>query len=327
MDTQVSALTPLQTLSHAASLIDIDPEQAKDVLTRARATLSADDADRCDVWLACAYWNCGEKDEAEIILEGVKPKSDKVRFIWGYTRSVFETHHRKAMSFLTAVAHLLDQAEPLERGKFYCQRGYLNRRLKKRDKAIEDYTAACVRYEQAGDLARVARIKNNLANIYKDAKRYDDAHESIDAAILVLEGDFLAQAYDTKASIYLAEQNYVQAEKFAAKSVGLLGRDRRQLLAESLITMAQALAGLGKFTESSQVLDRATEFARYLNNDDLVITVLQGRVKAFMIAESICRERSVLTARKLTTSARAAAAKLNVNHAVVNKFLAKHNLK
>jgi len=327
VDTQVSALTYSSQLAHGISLLDSDPQQAKDVLSRAREGLSGDERDFCDVELARAYWHCGEKDEVKAILECVQPQTDEIRFAWGLMRSIAEPQHKRALSFLKAIDHLVDQAEPLDRGKFYCQRGYLHRRLKKRDKAIEDYTAATIWYEQAKDLVRVARMKNNLANIYKDAKRFDDAHESVDAAISGLSGDLLAQAYDTKAGIYLAEQNYVMAEKFSAKSISLLGQDRRELLAESLITMAQALAGLSRFTESSQVLDRATEFARYLNNDDLLITVLQGRIKTVSITESICRERAVLTAKALTHTARGAAAKLNITHAAVNKFLVKHNLK
>ena len=307
-----------------------EPGRAKDLFSQAARALIGDLRDEARVKEAWAYWAIGETAEAIIILDSIKARSAYIEFIWHVTRAVLERHHKASMAFLKAVELLGDDIDdPVWLGQFYCQRGYLNRRLKKPDRAIQDYQSAIMCYEGLGDQVRAARMKNNLAGVYKDTKRFEDAHEYVDEAIKTLTGTLKAQAYDQKAEIYLAQSDYLNAEQCALESVSLLETtDRKRLLADSLITMAQATAGLEKFTEASGLLDRAGEISTYLNNEDLLISVYQGRAKVATIIETICKDRAVRLALETTSnSVLLAADKLDVTREAVYQFKAKHNIK
>lgn len=352
METRLTTLTPLELLerdkrdearerfgeldgldrdlAEGCYYATIDPERAKDFLSRVVAGTSDERRNKALIWLGCAYWRIGERQEGIAFLDSAEPETDDVWFVWGFTRSTLEAHNKKAMSFLKKPGRMVDRIDnPLWLGKFYHQRAFLYCKLKKPDKAIIDYIAAMYWYEQNDEPQKtVAMVKNNLAGIYRDAKDFELAHKYVDEAISVLTEALKAQAYDQKATIYIAERKYNEAEPCALKSVAVLERtDQKQLLGDSLITLAQAAAGLRRFTDASLLLDRAESVGEYLNNHDLLISVLQGRVKTALIVENVCRRDSVRMAIETTSSARSAADKLGVSHAAVIQFLANQKTK
>lgn len=117
------------------------------------------------------------------------------------------------------------------------------------DRALIEFAAASYHFEQAGHDRYQAYVENNLAMLLFKANRFAEAHEHLDRAqalFTTLRDDVhLAQVAETRARVLLAEDDLVQAERFARTSVQLLeNRDERSLLAEALTTHGTALARL-----------------------------------------------------------------------------------
>jgi tetratricopeptide (TPR) repeat protein len=134
------------------------------------------------------------------------------------------------------------------------------------DLALIEYAAASFHFEEAGHQRFHGCVENNLGFLFSTLKRFDDAHEHLDRAQVIMtrlkDNVHLAQVDETRARVLLAEGRIVEAEKTARAAVRRLEKgDEFSLLAEALTTHGITLARLDHSEQAQTVLDRAVQIA------------------------------------------------------------------
>lgn len=135
-----------------------------------------------------------------------------------------------------------------------------------RDRAVIEYTAASVHFEQAGHTRYQACVENNLGMLYATVGRFVEAHEHLDRAQALFthlnDNVHLAQVEETRARVMLAEGAVGKAERIAKSAVQMLEKGGEQsLLAEALTTHGISLARLGNEAQAREVFERAIAIA------------------------------------------------------------------
>jgi tetratricopeptide (TPR) repeat protein len=131
-----------------------------------------------------------------------------------------------------------------------------------------EYAAASFHFEEAGHERYHACVENNLGFLFSTLKRYEEAHEHLDRAQMLMtrlkDNVHLAQVDETRARVLLAEGRTVEAEKTARSAVLKLEKgDELSLLAEALTTHGIALARLEHSEQAGAALDRAISVAEH----------------------------------------------------------------
>lgn len=134
------------------------------------------------------------------------------------------------------------------------------------DRALIEYAAASFHFEQTGHKRFHACVENNLGFLFSTLRRYEEAHEHLDRAQMLmtrLKDDVdLAQVDETRARVLLAQGRIVEAEKTARAAVRRLEKgDELSLLAEALTTHGITLARLDHSEQAQAALDRAVHVA------------------------------------------------------------------
>jgi CheY-like chemotaxis protein len=134
------------------------------------------------------------------------------------------------------------------------------------DRAIIEYTAASIHFEQAGHTSYKARAESNLGFLLYTIGHYEKAHEHLNRArslfVSLADQGTVAQIDEARARVLLAEGNMRAAENAIREAVRVLSKGGEQgLLAEALTTQGCVLSRLGNFCESLDTLRRAADLA------------------------------------------------------------------
>ncbi|MBA3242694.1 MAG: hypothetical protein H0T60_15825, partial [Acidobacteria bacterium] len=254
-------------------------EVAKDLIsesvTRLEKLGEADRAAEARSDLALCYWREGAYDEARVLLmdafEGVTETICRARLLTRLSTVEFSAgRYHDALSLLRKYAHIFDeQVSHALRGGFHCHLALVLRHLGTAegrpdylDRAIIEYTAAIHHYEQARHERYVANNENNLAYLLRKMGRYQDAHEHLDRAGVILvrlrDAGLLAQVDETRARLLIDEKQYREAGRVIARAVEMLEQGgAAALLADALTTQGVVWARLGDNERSIDVLRRA----------------------------------------------------------------------
>lgn len=229
--------------------------------------------------LALCYWREGAYDEARLLLteafERVTETAWKAKFVTRLaTVEFWAGRYNASLAVLTEHSHLFDErVSHAIRGSFHNnlalvlkQLGVLEGRPDYLDRAIIEFTAAIHHQEQAGHERFRATNENNLANLLRKMGRYRQAHEHLDRAGAVLrrlnDAGLLAQVDETRASVFIAERKYREAERVIARAVRTFEQGgSHALLADALATQGVVWARLGQVEASTNALRRAVEVA------------------------------------------------------------------
>ncbi len=231
--------------------------------------------------LGLCYWREGAFEEARAVLRSAL---DALPDAGGEQRGA--TLVRLAVVEFSArcydsVLALLEEAAPLVeasgsdylKGCFHNHRAVTFRTLadagddpEMRDRALVEYTAASYYFEQAGHTRYQAHTENNLAVLFNNIGRHEEAHRHLECARALFaalkDTASVAQCDDTLARIFTAEGRLEEAERAASAAVrGLEEGDRQALLAEALTTLGVAQARRGRHEDARQSLTRAGEVA------------------------------------------------------------------
>lgn len=265
-------------------------ERAKDLITRSIEIFSElEQADRiaeARADLALCYWREGAFDEARITLDdALKSLGDDQGDLRACTliRSgmVEATAGRsnEALRFYEAATPFAEQSRDAAlKGTFHNSLATLLTRLAATeerkdysDRALIEYAAASMHFEEAGNDRYVARVENNLGNLFFNIGRYKDAHRHLDRARDLFRElkdiGTAAQVDETRARTLLAEGRLVDAERVVRSAVKTLERGGEQaVLAEALNTYGIVLARLGHQTRSRALLERAVAVAETIGD-------------------------------------------------------------
>jgi CheY-like chemotaxis protein len=261
-------------------------ERAKDLITQSvevfKSLGQTDAVAEAYADLALCYWREGSFDEARISLASglshVNDENRELKAVVLIRAGMIEI----AAQRLSEALRIFDDALPLVdhsaddalKGTFHNLSAVLFRRLARAenrddyvDRALIEYAAASVHFEQAGHTRYQGCVDINLGFLYFTRSRFSEAHQHLDRARdLFLKIDdqvHLAQVNDTRARTFLAEGRVPDAERFARAAVSTLEKgDEQALLAEALTTHGVALARMGKETRARALLQRAIEVAQ-----------------------------------------------------------------
>src|SRR6185503_3099767 len=238
---------------------------AKDLITEGMRSFEAlgysEKVAEAQTDLAVCYWREGAMDEARVWFQSAlalstDPTNQLRSLVNSTTVEVSTNHLNEALTLLNRAASLLERIEDsASLGRFYMQRGIVFRRLggvENLDRALIDLTAARVHFEKANHRRYFARAQNNVGGTLLDLNRYDEALESLEDArrtfVELEDMGAAAQVNETRARVYIAKQNYADAEKIAAASASVLERGGEQsLLVETLQTLGIAQARQKRF--------------------------------------------------------------------------------
>ena len=185
-------------------------------------------------------------------------------------------NYSKALRILTENASLFEKInnETLK-GSYYQILGTVLRHLwesKRRgdylDRALIEYAAASYHFEQAEHRCYLANVENQLGLIYFNINRCEEAHQHLDRARRIhaslRDAGTVAQVDETRASVFLKQGRFSEAEKTARAAVIRQEKTGRHLLlAEALITHGRALARLKRCSEALLAFRRAFDLSEY----------------------------------------------------------------
>lgn len=234
--------------------------------------------------ISVCYWRGGSYDEARIILKEVsgRLKADGDLKAKAALRVAIveraEAQYEEALRLLTQAAPLFNRSNNQTlKGCYHNELAIVLRNLgtsEQRadyiDRAFVEYTAASYYFEEAHHKIYGANVENNLGYLHFKAGRYEEAHRHLDHARRLLfalkDKGTVAQVDETRASVFLAQGNYKEAERVARKAVSALEIGGRQsILAEALTTHGMALARLGYDEQARRDFQRAIELAQLMN--------------------------------------------------------------
>jgi tetratricopeptide (TPR) repeat protein len=219
----------------------------------------------------------------------------------------------EALRALNAGSEIIESVSPLLKAKFFAQRAVVRRKRndkKKGDKdqALVDYEAARYWAEEAGNEMVIASIQNNLAKLYSEFDRYDDAIEASNAAIETAEhcgaSIWLGRFYDQRSQILIDAKNYAQALQFSEKAMGLLAGHPSE--EEARETHGRALIGLG---------------SSYLEHEDPLESLRSRRAAAKIIESSPDDQTIQLALDRTDGRIRQAAILLGMQHSALIKLV------
>ena len=236
--------------------------------------------------LALCYWRIGALDEARVTLETAlsefsesdveqrtitaiwkaeveraSQRLNEALLIYSQTTPLIDkvNDHSLAAHFHNGLANTLNQLSSIENRPDYV------------DRALIEYAAASFHFEQAGHERYQACVENNLGFLFGTINRFDEAHEHLDRAQVLMtrlkDNVHLGQVDETRARVLLAEGRTVEAEKTARAAVLRLEKgDQLSLLAEALTTHGIALSRLRHFETARMALDRAIDIAEQVGD-------------------------------------------------------------
>jgi tetratricopeptide (TPR) repeat protein len=288
-------------------------ESAKNLITKSSrifASLSyAKKVAEAQTEIAYCYWRQGGYDEARIILKGVlsqltteselKAKATLRRAIVEW----FSLRYTDALCILSEAASLFEKIhnQTIKGGYHDALAGVLvnlgasEHREDYTDRAFVEYAAASYHFEQAGHRRYLANVKNNLGFLYFKVGKLTEAHEHLDHARRILaslkDSGTVAQVNETRARVFIAQEQYGHAEDAARAAVRTLEKGGRQsLLAEALTTHGVALARLGYHQRARFTLFRAAEIAHVsgaLNTAGLAALALIEELSEHLTADEM----------------------------------------
>jgi len=269
----------------SASQIPGAQEIAKDLISEAgdlfdRLGLRAKVAEtRVDLGLC--YWREGALDEARITFDaaidylGDLDSPQRLRSI--LNKAIVEqvaSRPEEALRLLSESEILFEcSSNHALKGKFHHEfgtvlknKGLAEHREDYVDRALMQYTAASIEFEQAGHERFLAMVENNLAFLFVRLGKFEDAHQHLDRALSMAThlGDkgFRAQFEDTRARAFLGEGLLDQAEKVAGSAVrAFRAGDEQSNLAAALTTHATVLARSGRYGDALPMLNEAVRVA------------------------------------------------------------------
>jgi tetratricopeptide (TPR) repeat protein len=233
--------------------------------------------------LAICYWREGALDEGRVwfkeALSRATDPANKLRILINRTTvEVYSNQLEQALALLGEAAPLLDHVDdPAALGRFHMQNALVLRNMggsENIDRALIENTAASINFERANHRRYFAGVENNIGFIYLELGRYEEALQHLDRALSTfIEIDAVgtaAQVNETRARVFLAQGQYVQAEKIAFTAASTLESGGESThLAEALEAQGIALARMGKRQTALGILKRAAHIAETAGNPQM----------------------------------------------------------
>ena len=240
------------------------------------------------VELGICYWRLGALDEARITFDDALQRLGDLQSEQRLRAILNKALVEQVSSRPYEALRLLSESESLFvassnhrlKGKFHAEFAILLKHIGSLghseeyfDRALMQYTAASVELEQIGQVRGLAFVENNLGVLFAQLERFEEAHEHLDRALLVVkklnDKGARAQVENSRARTFLDQGRPEQAEKIAGSAVNFLrAGDQQSNLAEGLTTHAVALARLQRPSEAFAALNEAIGLAAQVGDPE-----------------------------------------------------------
>lgn len=230
--------------------------------------------------LAYCYWRDGQVNEARIMLQEALERLPPAGLKRARALLKLAVVEQSAARYYDALKILTDNTSLFARVRHHTVKGDFHNELAmtleeiavgdKRDdyfqRALAEYATAEHEFKLAKNHIFRACVKNNVAVVLTNLRRFKEAHKHLDQArdltVRFKDRTRTAQVDCTRAELLIAEGKYKAAEAVARRAASALDKvGHRTWLADALISQATALARLGKHERSHVVLQRAMEVA------------------------------------------------------------------
>jgi CheY-like chemotaxis protein/tetratricopeptide (TPR) repeat protein len=292
-------------------------------ITRFEALQDTEKVAEAQTEIGYCYWRQGGFGEARVMLREAlnrlpAGRNDELRALALLRLAIVEktaNRYNDALRIHTEAAPLFDAiSNAANKGKFHNSFANVLKNLGAAevredyiDRALVEFAAASVYFEQAGHRRYQACVENNLGMLFGTARKFIEAHEHLDRAQALFtsmkDSVHTAQVDDTRARVLLAEGRVAEAERIVRSAVQILERGGEQsLLAEALTTHGLALARLGRYKLARLTLQGAVEAAQNAGDSEAaglaaltVIEELAGHVTAQDLSATFDRAAELLS--------------------------------
>ena len=289
-------------------------ETAKNFITESIAIFESlklrEKISEAQIDLAYCYWRQGAFDEARDLLQEAlaRPGLDNdIRAIGIVRSAIVEESAMRLHDCLYICTVNRGFFETLSniavKGKFHNEFGMVlkdlgvaEQRQDYFDRALIEFAAAGIYFQQANLSRHQACVENNIGFLFGAIKKFPEAHEHLDRAQALFtslkDKAHNAQVDETRARVMIAEGHFAKAEKLINGAVRILEEGGEQsLLAEALTTQGIVLAGLQKYDQSNTVLNRAAEIADHVGDREsagLALVTLIEQLGHRLSNEQLC---------------------------------------
>jgi CheY-like chemotaxis protein len=230
--------------------------------------------------LGLCYFRLGAYDESRIVLdeaaEGLEDTDTLLKakiLIRRASVEIWLSRHHEALSVLKDAQPFFEASGDAIKGRWHGHTALALQRLATAemradyaDRAIIEFTAAAIHFEQAGHERYRARALNNIAMLLYRFGRYEEAHENIEQAASIFarlndEGE-LAQVNETRARVLVAEGRYKEANSVISEVIKTFEKGGESaLLADALTIQGVVWSRSRNFSSSLEALRRAMKVA------------------------------------------------------------------
>jgi len=261
--------------------------------------------------LAYCYWREGRFDDARVFLQEALARANdlntETRAVGILRSAIVEESAKRLHDCLHICVSNAQLFEPLSniaiKGKFHNEFGMVlkdlgiaEQRQDYIDRALIEFTAASVYFEQLNLARHQACVENNIGFLFGMIHKFAEAHEHLDRAqaLFTSLNDRVhnAQVDETRAQVMIAEGHFAKAEKLISGAVRVLEEGGEQsLLAEALTTQGMIQAGLQKYEQTYSTLIRAAEVAEQAGDVEsagLALVTLVERLGHRLSNEQLC---------------------------------------
>jgi tetratricopeptide (TPR) repeat protein len=230
--------------------------------------------------LGLCYFRLGAYDESRVVLdeaaEGLEDTDTLLKakiLIRRASVEIWLSRHHEALSVLKDAQPFFEASGDAIKGRWHGHTALALQRLATAemradyaDRAIIEFTAAAIHFEQAGHERYRARALNNIAMLLYRFGRYEEAHENIEQAASIFarlndEGE-LAQLSETRARVLVAEGRYKEANSVISEVIKTFEKGGESaLLADALTIQGVVWSRSRNFGSSIEAIRRAMKVA------------------------------------------------------------------
>ncbi len=141
------------------------------------------------------------------------------------------------------------------------------------DEALELYRKVLNLREKTPNTppARIAGVLNNMAGVYREMKRFDEAHAAIDRAIRLIkpEEPTIPSYYETRGHILLDEGHAERSLEWIGKAISIREKQSspdRDALVKNYEVEIEALEKLGRHEEAEQTRNKLAELRAFMQS-------------------------------------------------------------
>lgn len=273
-------------------LIPTAQERSKNLLTEARSRFlevyEPEKIAECENYIALAYWRTGECNEALSWIEEAqshKLLEDSDTRLYSYViRDLILLSQKKffeVCSNFGVVKHLFTAStDPFLTGSIYNNFGLACKNLGDTSAALVALKTARDLFVSSGHKLQIALAENNLSQVYKAERRFDQAHNAVDRSIELYREikDRTREGFtwDTKALIYLDERNFTSALETVDRAIAILRKSENvAYLTETIGTKARIQLFTDDFLTATLTLSEAVELAKLQISEEAAMNLVR----------------------------------------------------